>query len=35
VSCLVPGQGYRDLFQPLNAGTDELGALFTNLILTY
>ena len=28
-------QGFRDLYNPLNDGTNELGALFMNLIMTY
>ena len=35
LAALVPGQGFRDLFNPLNGGTNELGAMFMNLILTY
>jgi hypothetical protein len=35
VSALVPGTGFRDLYNPLVGRVDTLGALFLDVILTY
>ena len=34
-SCLIPGQGFRDLYNPLVGRVDTLGAAFINATLTY
>jgi hypothetical protein len=34
-SCLIPGQGFRDLYDPLVGRVNTLGAVFVNAILTY
>ena len=35
VSCLIPGGGFRDLYNPIVGNVDTLSAGFFNLILTY
>jgi hypothetical protein len=34
-SCLIPGEGFRDLYNPLVGRVDILGAMFVNGVLTY
>jgi hypothetical protein len=34
-SCLIPGQGFRDLYNPLVGRVDTLGAMFVNATVTY
>jgi hypothetical protein len=35
VSTLIPGEGFRELYQPLVGNVNELGALFLDVVLTY
>jgi len=35
LSTLIPGEGFKDLYQPLVGNVNEMGALFVDAILTY